>query len=133
MGARLKGMERKMNEENQCVLACVTVQQDCARLIRLGTAMARESGLPLRVLHVSQGKNTPGGPDATAILNELFSLAQEAEAEMNVVYEQDVPAAIVRLAAEWNASVLVLGPDLSGTASRVRRMLPEGIRVMIAE
>ena len=122
-----------MNEENQCLLACVTVQQDCARLIRLGSAKARESGLPLRVLHVSQGKNAPGSPDTAAILNELFCLAREAEAEMNVVYEQDVPAAIARLAAEWNASVLVLGPDRSGTTSRVRRLLPEEMQVIIAD
>ncbi len=122
-----------MNEENQCVLACVTVQKDCARLIRKGGAMARESGMPLRVLHVSQGKNAPGSPDSAAILNELFSLAHEADAEMHVVYEQDVPAAIVRLAKEWNAAVLVLGPDLSGTASRVRRLLPEKIIVVVMD
>ena len=131
MGARLKGIEVEMSE-NQCVLACVTVQKDCARLIRRGSEMARESGMPLRVLHVSQGKNILGSPDTAAILNELFSLAREADAEMNVAYEHDVPAAIVRLAVEWNASVLVLGPDLSGTASRVRRMLPEEIQVIIA-
>ncbi len=49
--------------ENQCVLACVTVQKDCARLIRQGSAMARKNGVPLRVLHVSQGKNTLDSPD----------------------------------------------------------------------
>ena len=122
-----------MNEENQCVLACVTVQKDCARLIRKGGAMARESGMPLRVLHVSQGKNLLGSPDSAGILNELFSLAHEADAEMHVVYEQDVPAAIVRLAKEWNAAVLVLGPDLSGTASRFRRLLPEKIIVVVMD
>lgn len=119
--------------ENQCVLACVTVQKDCARLIRRGGEMARESGVPLRVLHVSQGKNMPDSPDSAAILNELFSLAHEADAEMNIVYEQDVPAAIARCAGEWNAAVLVLGPDRSGTAGRVRRLLPEGIQVVVAE
>lgn len=125
-------MEGAMNEENQCVLACVTVQKDCAKLIRKGGDLARESALPLWVLHVSQG-NTLGSPDAAAILNELFFLAHEAEAEMNIVYEQDVPAAIVRCAGEWNAAVLVLGPDLSGTAGQVKRLLPEGIKVIVAD
>ena len=74
-----------------------------------------------------------GSPDSAAILNELFSLAHEAEAEMNIVYEQDVPAAIVRCAGEWNAAVLVLGPDLSGTAGQVKRLLPEGIKVIVAD
>ncbi len=119
--------------ENQCVLACVTVQKDCARLIRRGSAMARENGVPLRVLHVSQGKNMLDSPDSAAILNELFSLAHEAEAEMNIVYEQDVPAAIARCAGEWNAAILVLGPDRSGTAGRVKRLLPEEIQVVVAE
>lgn len=122
-----------MNEENQCVLACVTVQKDCAKLIREGGSLARERGLPLRVLHVSQGKNTPSSPDSATILDELFSLAHEAEAEMNIVYEQDVPAAIVRCAGEWNAAVLVLGPDLSGTAGQVKRLLADDIQQIMIE
>ena len=119
--------------ENQCVLACVTAQKDCARLIRRGRDMARENGLPLRVLHVSQGKNMLGSPDSAMILDELFSLAHEAEAEMNIVYEQDVPAAIARCAGEWGAAILVLGPDRSGTAGRVKRLLPEENQVVVAE
>ena len=132
MGAGLKGNEDAMNE-NQCVLACVTVQKDCARLIRRGSDIARESGLPLRVLHVSQGKNILGSPDSAAILNELFSLAHEVDAEMSIVYEQEVPAAIARYAGEWNAAALVLGPDRSGTAGRVKGLLPEGIQVTVVE
>ncbi len=119
--------------ENQCVLACVTVQKDCARLIRQGSAIAREKGVPLRVLHVSQGKNLLGSPDAAGILNELFSLAHEAEAEMNIVYEQDVAAAIARCAVEWGAAALVLGPDRSGTAGRVKRLVPEEIQIVMME
>ena len=132
MGAGLKGNEDAMSE-NQCVLACVTAQKDCARLIRKGSEMARENGLPLRVMHVSQDKNIFGSPDSAAILNELFSLAHEADAEMNVVYEQDVPAAIARYAGDWGALALVLGPDRSGTAGRVKRLLPEGTQITVVE
>ena len=117
--------------ENQCVLACVTVQKDCARLIRRG--IARENGVPLRVLHVSQGKNMLGGPDSAAILDELFSLAHEAEAEMNIVHEQDVAAAIARCAGEWGAGILVLGPDRSGTAGQVRLLLSDETQVVVVE
>ncbi len=132
MGARLKGIEDGMNE-NQCVLACVTVQKDCARLIRQGSAIAQENGAPLRVLHVSQRKNPMSSPDSAGILNELFSLAHEAEAEMNIVYEQDVSAAIARCAVEWGAGTLVLGPDRSGTAGRVKALLPEEIKIVMME
>ena len=132
MGPRLKGIEVEMSE-NQCVLACVTAQKNCARLIRQGSAMARESGVPLRVLHVSQGKSMLDTPDSAAILNELFSLAHEADAEMNIVYEQDVPQAIARCAGEWRAIALVLGPDRSGTAGRVKQLLPEEVQVVMTE
>lgn len=119
--------------ENQCVLACVTAQKDCARLIRRGSVLARESGEPLRVLHVREGRNMPGGSETGDILNELFSLAHEAEAEMTMVCERDVPAAIVRCAGEWGAETLVLGRDMSGTASRVRQLLPPEIQMEIVE
>ncbi len=113
--------------EKKCILACVTVQKDCARLIRRGQNLAGEKGIPLRVLHVSQGKNAMGSPDTALILNELFSLAHEADAEMNILYEQDVASAIARYAVEYGADTVVLGPDRSGTSGRVRQLLPEEI------
>ena len=119
--------------ENACVLACVTVQKDCARLIRRGRALAQERGVPLRVLHVSQGKNPLGSPETAAILNELFSLAHEADAEMNILYEQDVANAIARYAAECGAAALVLGPDRSGTAGRVKHLVPEDLPIVVVE
>ena len=119
--------------ENGCVLACVTVQKDCARLIRRGHALAKERGLPLRALHVSQAKNPLGSPDAAAVLNELFSLAHEADAEMNILHEQDVAAAIARYADEYGAAALVLGPDRSGTAGRVKRLVPEDLSIVVVD
>lgn len=116
--------------EQKCVLVCVTMQKDCARLIRRGREAADESGAVLRVLHVSTRKNPP--QEDAQILDELFSLAHGAEAEMNVLYEEDVPAAIVRYARECAADVLILGPDRSGTAGRVRALLPGEIRVINA-
>lgn len=116
--------------ENQCILACVTVQKDCARLIRQGQTLAEKEGLPLRVLHVCQGRNALGSPDSAGILNELFSLAHEADAEMNILYESDVPAAIARYAEKYRASTLVLGPDRSGTSGKVARLLPESVQLI---
>lgn len=121
--------EEKKMSENCCVLACVTVQKNCAGIIRRGQALAEEKGIPLRVLHVSQAANLLGSPDSAAILNELFSLAHEADAEMNILYEQDVPAAIARYAKTCGAQVLVLGPDRSGTAGKVKALLPDTIAV----
>ena len=118
--------------EKKCVLVCVTVQKDCARLIRQGQSLALEQKIPLRVLHVSQGRNVLGSPDSAGILNELFSLAHEADAEMNILYEHDVPAAIARYAGECGADTLVLGPDRSGNAGRVRLLLGDGAEIVNA-
>lgn len=115
--------------ENQCVLACVTAQKDCARLIRKGSELAKAADVPLRVLHVNMGSTSLTSPDSANILNELFSLAHECSADMDILYEQDVAAAIARYAQEAGAILLVLGPDRTGTASRVKRLLPEGIRI----
>ena len=110
-----------------CVLACVTAQKNCARLIRQGRGIAKEAGVPLRVLHVSQSD----APDTAAILNELFSLAHECRADMEILYEQNVAEAIARYALEAGAVTLLLGPDRTGTASRVKKLLPESIRLEV--
>ena len=116
--------------EKHCVLACVTAQKNCEKLIRRGKELAEESALPLRVLHISSGKNALGSPQNAEILDALFSLAHEVDADMNILHDPDVPAAIVRYAKDCGASVLVLGPDRSGTAGKVLRLLPPGVSVV---
>lgn len=118
-----------MSEKNS-LLVCVTMQKDCARLIRLGRELAVRRGAGLTVLHVNNRKSQT--QEDREILNELFSLAHEADAEMNILYEEDVPAAIARYARECSAQALILGPDRSGTAGRVRALLPEGMEVIHA-
>ena len=117
-----------MSEKN-CILVCVTVQKDCARLIREGRRMAEEKGERLHVLHVSAGKNPLGNPAAAEALNELFSLAHEVDAEMNILYDANVVDSIVRYAKEQSASLLVLGPDHSGIAGQLRVRLPETVEL----
>ena len=113
-------------EQKMCVLACVTAQKDCARLIREGSRLALERGASLQVLHVAREKNAGD----VLILDELFSLAHEVSAEVNILYEQDVASAIVRYARQCGAAALVLGPDRSGTTGRVRQMLPEDVQIV---
>ena len=114
-----------------CVLVCVTVQKECARLIREGQPAAREAGATLHVLHVSEGKNPLGNPDAAEALDFLFSLAHEADGEMNILYERDVSAAIARYAAAHDARTLILGPDHSGIEAKLKALLPEQIQLRV--
>ncbi len=115
---------------DRCVLVCVTAQKDCARLIRRGREIADEKGTELKVLHVCTRKSQP--KEDAAILNELFSLAHEADAEMNIRYEEDAPAAIARYAGECGATVLVLGPDRSGNAGRIRALAGSETEIVTA-
>ena len=117
-------------EENTCVLICVTVQKDCARLIRQGAAIAKERGCRVQVLHVNARKGSQQTQEEKGILNELFSLAHEADAEMNILYEENVADAIARYAQECGASTLILGPDRSGTSSRVRSLVPPEVEII---
>lgn len=115
------------------ILVCVTVQEGCVRLIRHGHDLALSAGAELHVLHVSENKNVLGAPENAAILNTLFSLAHETEAEMSILYEKDVAAAIARYAGQLNAGTLILGPDRTGLTGRLRQLLPEGIVIQNLE
>ncbi len=115
---------------NGKILVCVTVQEGCVRLIRRGHDLALEKNAELLVLHVSDNKSLLGTPQNAAILDTLMSLAREAEAEMSILYEQDVASAIARYARQQGVQTLILGPDRSGLTSRVRALLPEDTAVL---
>ena len=111
----------------KCILVCVTVQRGCVELIRRGHEMALQTGAELHVLHVSGSKTLPGQKENAEILDMLFSLARETDAEMSVLYEErDVAAAIARQAKELGATTLILGQNRTGIVEKVRLLLPEG-------
>lgn len=118
--------------ETGCVLVCVTVQKECGRLIRFGREIATREGLPLHVLHVCSAKTTMlGNPDAAEALDYLFSLAHQADAEMNILYDEaDAAAAIARYARHHGARQVVMGKDQSGFGLRLRGQLPRGTELI---
>lgn len=118
-----------MNEK-RCILVCVTVQQGCVALIRRGHDLALQTGAELHVLHVSANRQLLSHPENAAILNTLFSLAHEAEAEMSILYGGNVADAIVRHARMLGANTLILGPDRTGLTGQVRALLPDEITLM---
>lgn len=96
-------------EKESCVLVCVTGQRGCDRLIRRGRELAQETGLPLHVLHVCSGKTMLGSPDVSEALNYLYGLAREADAEMDILYSQDVADTLCAYARKHGAKRIVLG------------------------
>ena len=96
--------------ETGTVLVCVTDQVNCGRLIRYGRKRADEIGCPLRVLHVRTRESTMlGNPDISSALNQLYSLARETDAEMEIISSQAVEDTIADYALQHRASLIVLG------------------------
>ncbi len=115
------------NGKQPCVVACVTPQDSCTRLIEAGARIAAEEKLPLVVLSVfkeSSGFNANEG----GALENLFECAKKFDARMNV-YFNNSPALVVAVAAKkLGAVTLVTGfPEegSSGFISRVHDILPE--------
>ena len=59
------------------------------------------------------------------LLNYLFSLAHEADAEMNILSGADVPAVIADYARRESACMLLLGTDRTGIFQKLQILLPE--------
>lgn len=107
------------------ILVCVTARKECVRLIRSGHAMSLERGLPLHVLHISESRAAQTVRETGDILNELFHLAHECDAEMEVLYENDVLSAIGRYARDIGAQAVIVGQGKSGLTRDLPLILPE--------
>mgnify|MGYP004601192283 FL=1 len=119
--------------EVSCILVCVTAQKNCARLIDRGRALSARLHMPVRVLHVAAAAHSPGQPGGAEILNELFSLAHQADAEMEILYDPQPAEAIARYARQHRALWVVTGVDQSGFAERLRRLLTPDTQLTQAE
>ena len=81
-------MEKTGNQ--QCIMVCVTPQSACSRLIAAGARIAKEKGLPLKVISVfreSSGLNANAG----GALETLYECARAYDAGMDI-YFNDSPA-----------------------------------------
>lgn len=118
------------------VLVCVTVQKECERLILAGKRLADNGNIALQVLHVMQPDASPlGNPDAQEALNALYALSRKAGAEMTLLYNADVRAAIVDFAHQVNAVCVVVGSDKQGNwamAEALEDLLDDSITIMRA-
>lgn len=118
------------------VLVCVTVQKECERLILAGKRLADNGNIALKVLHVMQPDASPlGNPDAQEALNALYGLSRKAGAEMTLLYNADVRAAIVDFAHQVNAVCVVVGSDKQGgwaMAEALEDLLEDSVTIMRA-
>lgn len=92
------------------VLACVTVQRACEKMIVEGAKLARDMGGELIVLHVAQtGKDMLGYPVEGEALEYLYHISSEHQAEMTVLRATDVVDAIVQFVKKRDIAVVLTG------------------------
>ncbi|HWS28865.1 MAG TPA: universal stress protein [Clostridia bacterium] len=90
-------------------MVCVTGQKSCDRLINRG--IERGAGIiPIHVVHcVETGRNFLGSPYEADAIEYLFTAAQVAGAELNLLRADDVDDALVDYAKENGVTLIVMG------------------------
>lgn len=116
------------------ILACVTGQYDCDRIIEMSAAIAQEQNCELRVLSVLKPMT-----DYSKIADELEYLnlvSKENGADMTVIFHDDAPKATAQFVAENNVSRIVTGMHDGGEESFLvmfNRLAPTVPITMVAE
>lgn len=85
-----------------CVLVCVTPQSQCETLIRSGSLIAQQYGVPLEVLSVFHERD--GISPDPAVLEELYDCARRENAQMSV-YFNDSPAILAAVIAKKKGAI----------------------------
>lgn len=98
------------------ILACVTVQRSCERMIVEGAKLAKELSGELIVLHVAPtGQDMLGYRVEGDAMEFLYQLASEYDAEMVVLRAKDVVETIVQFAKKREITVVLTGaPNRKG-------------------
>ncbi len=125
-------------EQEAPIMALVTLQRHCARLIRSGADMALKERCPLKVVHVAQAVNAAaraeGDTVSAQVLDYLYALANEAGAEMCVLTSDVTVNAIAEYALQNGVRQIVMGngENAHGLAETLSGLLP-GVEILILE
>ncbi len=121
------------------IMACVTLQNTCERLIREAAAQKQKPNDLLFVLHVAKnGQSIMGGTNDAASLEYLYSVSQKAGADMTVLHSDDVISAICSFIAEQAINIAVLGvpgpgDKDNGLLAKLSAALPETCRLILID
>lgn len=115
-----------MYNSNRSVVACVTSQYECDRIIETAEQLARELDCELHVLSVLMPtENYALISDQLEYLNRV---SKDAGADMTIIFSSHAPEAAVKFVNENNAVRIVTGLHDGGHESflvRFNRMAPE--------
>ncbi len=97
----------------QNVLACVTKQKTCERLIEAASQRRASQG-SLHVLHVAKSSwNILDNTRESEALEYLFKITKAYDAEMTMLREDDISKTIADFAIKHNIGLIVLGASLN--------------------
>lgn len=114
-----------MNASKPSVLACVTDQYSCDRIIKTAKDIANRFDMDLRVLSVL--KPTADYSSVSDCIEYLYQVSKEAEADMTVLFNSEAPKAAAQFAKDNAISRIVTGMHGGGDNSFIvefNRQLP---------
>lgn len=92
------------------ILACVTVQKSCEKMIVEGAKLARDMQGALTVLHVApQGADMLGYPLEGDAMEYLYKISSEHGAVMTVMRSGDVVETIAQFVRKNGVNVVLMG------------------------
>lgn len=96
-----------MKTKKPSVLACVTGQYECDRIISVARQIADDCDCELHVLSVI--KPTKNYSSVSDQIEYLYLVSKENNADMNVLFQSDAPKAVADFAEENNVQRIVTG------------------------
>lgn len=95
------------NNKKSSVLACVTGQYDCDRIIKTASVIAESKNLPLHVLCVL--KTTSDYGSLSNELEYLYQTAKTVNSDMTVLFNDNAPKAAADFAKQIRCRRMVSG------------------------
>lgn len=113
------------------IMACVTRQRACERLIKRALSL-KEDGQSIGVVHVARtGDDLLGNPIEGDALDILFTVAKANGAQMHMLRSDHVIETLIEFAVENDVKIIVLGESreykgsIKGLVDRLTGELPE--------
>ena len=104
-----------MTYQKPSILACVTSQYDCDRIIKSARQIADDYDCELRVLSIL--KPTHNYIKISDQIEYLYNVSKEADADMTVLFHEDAPKAVANFAGVNNVKRIVTGMHDGGENS----------------
>jgi K+-sensing histidine kinase KdpD len=117
----------------QNVLACVTKQKNCERLIKAASIRKAPNG-KLHVLHVAKNsRNILDNNRESEALQYLFEISKNYNAEMTMLRADNISETIASFAKEHGINLIVLGESSNAQENKYFKQLRILLRNTSAE